>query len=210
MAIPAKNNGTSRELIPANNYLARCIRVIHIGEVKETINGTTKILDKVRIGWELPTLKKVFREGEPEKPFVIEEEYTLSTHEKSSLSKMLESWRGKAFTQQEREMFDVETILNAPCMLNVIHKPSKDGTKVYEKISGVTRVPDGFDVPKMINDPLIINYTNWNQAKFDTLPDFIKDKMKSSRQYIAMTQPENVETHQEEFSSDHSADDLPF
>ena len=64
MAIIATNNGTTRELIPANNYLARCYQMVEIGTVKESILGKEVIAHKVRIGWELPTELKVFN---PEK-----------------------------------------------------------------------------------------------------------------------------------------------
>jgi hypothetical protein len=62
MAINATNEGKPRELIPAGNYVARCYQMIHIGSVTENIMGEEKQLNKVRIGWELPTELRVFKE----------------------------------------------------------------------------------------------------------------------------------------------------
>ena len=85
MAINATNNGTKRELIPSGNYVARCYQMIEIGTVNEVIQGTQKQLHKVRIGWELPTELKVFKEENGEQPLVISKDYTLSLNEKSNL-----------------------------------------------------------------------------------------------------------------------------
>jgi len=63
MAINATNTSTPRELIPAGNYIARCYKMLHIGTNLETIDGKTQLMNKVRIGWELPTETKVFDEA---------------------------------------------------------------------------------------------------------------------------------------------------
>jgi hypothetical protein len=55
MAINATNSGVKKDPIASGNYAARCYQMIHIGTVSELILGEKKILNKVRIGWELPT-----------------------------------------------------------------------------------------------------------------------------------------------------------
>lgn len=211
MAITATNNSQPRELIAAGNYPARCYQMIEIGTVKETIMGAEKILHKVRIGWELPNELKVFNEDKGEQPRVISKEYTLSLHEKSSLRGVLKSWRGRDFTEDEAKAFDITKLLGVPCMINIIHKNGKaDPTKVYEEISGITGIPKGLTVPDQINKTICIEYDNFNQQAFNDLPDFIKDKMKSSLEYAAMSQPEAVQMHEDTFNSDKEFDDLPF
>ena len=69
MAINATDSGTSRELIPAGNYIARCYQMIEIGTVTENIMGKQVIAKKVRVGWELPNELRTF-EGK-ERPLVI-------------------------------------------------------------------------------------------------------------------------------------------
>lgn len=207
MAINATDSGTSRELIPAGNYIARCYQMIEIGTVAENIMGKQVIAKKVRVGWELPNELRTF-EGK-ERPLVISKEYTLSMNEKANLRKDLASWRGKDFTQEEAKCFDITKLLGVPCMLNIIHKPgASDPTKIYERIAGITGIPKGVTPPQQITPTYLLSYDSFDESKFDDLPDFIKDKMKTSLEYGSMKNPH----HKNMDSSDISGpeDDLPF
>ena len=205
MAITATTNSTVKEIIPAGNYIARCYQMIEIGTVNELIMGENKVLKKVRIGWELPTELKVFNEEKGEQPFVRSKEYTLSMHEKSSLRADLKSWRGKDFTEEEARAFDITKLIGKPCMINIIHKPSKsDPTKIYDNIAGITPLPKGVTMPEQINPTFVLSYDSFNQEAFEALPDFIKDKMKGSLEYAAIHQPNAVQTQAQH------EDDLPF
>ena len=205
MSIIAKNTNTQRELIPAGTHLARCYQMIEIGTVKENIMGTEKVLTKVRVGWELPEEKRDFGKGE--QPFSISKEYTLSMHEKSNLRKDLESWRGKGFSDKDAEGFDITKLLGVPCMLNIIHREAKNGN-VYDNIAGIMPVPKTMKCPEQENKTFVLSYDHFDHAAFETLPDFIKDKMKSSLEFAAMQQPGHREVSNEDLNN--IADDLPF
>lgn len=209
MPILASNNSTPRELIPAGNYIARCYQMIEIGTVTEIVMGQPKTLKKVRIGWELPEETRVFRQENGEQPLVISKEYTLSMNEKSNLRKDLKSWRGKDFTEEEAKSFDITKLLGQPCMLNIIHNPSKsDPTKIYEQISGITSIPKGMKVPAQVNDTVMISYDSFDKEAFEALPDFIKVKMKGSLEYASLKNP-----HEREMITpigEEENDDLPF
>ena len=188
MSIIASTKQAPRELIPADNYIARCYQMVQIGTVVENIKGDIKILSKVRIGWELPTELKVFKEENGEHPLVVSEEYTLSLADSSNLRKMLVSWRGKDFTVEEAEAFDLTVLLGQPCMINIIHKPAKsDPSKIYANIGSISRVPKGMAVPKAINPIFELSYDQFDFNKYNTLPDFIKTKMATSVEYKALT-----------------------
>jgi len=203
MAINATSNGTTaRELIPTGNYIGRCFKMVHIGTIKEIILGEEKILNKCRISWELPTEMRVFSEEKGEQPLVIEKEYTLSMHEKSNLRKDLKSWRGKDFTETEAECFDITKLMGVPCFINIIHKPSKkDAKKFYEEIAGITPMPKGVTCPEQINPTFIFDYDDFDLEKFNSLPDFIKNKMITSLEYEARALKINDIVNE---------DDLPF
>jgi hypothetical protein len=209
MAINATNSGQQRQLIESGNYIARCYQMIHIGTVSEVILGQQKILNKVRIGWELPTELKVFKEENGEQPCVISKEFTLSMNEKATLRKTLASWRGKDFSEDEAKCFDVTKLLGKPCMLNIIQKPSKDGTKLYNEIAGVTPLPKGFECPPQINENLLWDYDTANMNVFEKLPDFLKDKIKESLEWQALQQP-NATHIDSPHSLSEPVDDLPF
>lgn len=216
MAINATSSGASRELIPAGNYIARCYQMLHIGTITETIQGQQKVLNKVRIGWELPTELKVFRQENGEEPCVISKEFTLSMHEKATLRKVLASWRGKDFTEGEAKCFDITKLLGISCMLNIIHKSSKDGLKTYEEIAGVSPMPKGVPCPQQINKTIVLDYDNFNYEVYNLLPDFIKTKVQSSEEYKKLHSPQDFSMDQmphsfEEINSNTNiADDLPF
>jgi len=210
MITATNNGGSNNEPIQAGTYAARCYEMIQIGTIKEVIEGKEKQLNKVRITWELPTELKVFKEEKGEQPLVISKEFTLSMHEKSTLRKFLESWRGKSFTEEESKAFDITALLGKPCMISVIHTTSKQG-KTYANISGVTSVPKGMNVPDQINPTSVLSFDNWDWDIFNSLPEFIRKKIESSEEYQVLNAPET----ENKFvggpqDSSPSNDDLPF
>jgi hypothetical protein len=209
MAIYATNTATQRELIPAGMHVARCYQMIEIGTVTEIVLGNSVTHPKVRIGWELPEERRVFNEEKGEQPFVISKEFTLSMHEKATLRKILESWRGKGFSEDEAKGFDITKLLGVPCMLNIIHKQGKDGTKTYEEITSVVPLPKSMKCPPQENTNFCLSYDRFDQTLFEKLPDFIKDKMKSSIEYTSMQTP-NVHDMTNEHQQQEEPDDLPF
>lgn len=202
MSIYAEQNSTPREPIEAGVHLARCYKMIFLGTVQENmvINGkpTVKTLKKVRIGWEFPELLKVFKEEKGPQPLVYEQEFTLSMGDKANLRKMLESWRGRPYTDEEAVKVDITKLLGQPCMINLTHKKSQNG-KIYEQLASVIPVPKQMTCPLQINSDFELNYTDsWSKERFDSLPAFITDKMKSSMEYQQMINP-----HQDEFVDEH-------
>ena len=207
MSIIATNNGVGGnfEPIPTGNYPARCFSMIHIGTIEETILGQTKILNKVRITWELPTELKVFKEENGEQPMVISKEFNLSLHEKSTLRNFLKNWRGKDFTEEEAKAFDVTKLIGVPCMLNITHKKSKDGQRVYAEIGSISAMPKGFVCPNQINDSFIFTYDDFDNETFMNLPEFLRLKMVTSVEFKKIQGIEH-----EENSDTNNDDDLPF
>lgn len=208
MAIKAAA-GTPRELIPAGNYVAICYSMVQIGTIDNTYKGVTKKTPKIRLGWELCDELKVFKEGEVAKPLVIEKEYSLYMTDKSNLRKDLESWRGATWTDKEAEDFDITKLVGAPCMLNIIHHTADSG-KVYEKISGITKLPKSMTAPKQFNPKRVLEFDNWNQEVFDKLPDFITDQIKTSLEYQGMNQPALVDGNGKPIDTPDTETGLPF
>jgi hypothetical protein len=205
MPIIAENNGTNYTPIPAGNHIARCYEMIQIGTVVEQSGMYAgKEMHKVRLTWETPDETHDFGKGL--QPFSISKEFTLSMNEKATLRKMLESWRGKAFTEDEAKRFDITKLLGKPCMISVIHKTSKTG-KNYAEISSIATLPKNFVCPDQVNPSRILSFDEWNESIFDTLPDFLKNKIKSSKEYAALMNPSTTEAGKSEHSTE---DDLPF
>jgi hypothetical protein len=146
----AKGGGGGFEPIPVGTYIARCVSVIDLGYQESEYLGVPKIQEKVYIGFEVPEVRVKWTKDdvEHEGAGLIGSIYTNSIYEKANLGGHLISWRGRPFTDEEKEAFDLFTVLDVPCMLSVIHKPSKDGSRVYANISAIMGLPKGTTAPK--------------------------------------------------------------
>lgn len=174
-----------RELTPAGNHLARVYQILHIGTVTSDFkddDGNEKTINTVRIGWELPNEMRKFKEGQEERPMVISQDYTLSMNEKAKLRKLVEGIIGTALDEKEADSFDVTKLMGLPCMIQINHKTSKAGNE-YAFVASAATIPKGMKAPKAINAPQLLDYDNWNQDLFNSLPDFIKEDISSSYQY---------------------------
>jgi len=192
MAIIATNKGGGSNYtpIPAGNHIARCYSMIELGTLTEVILGQEKTMKKIRMTFELPDELKVFNAEKGEQPCVISKEFALSMNEKSNLRAFLKSWRGKDFTEEEAVAFDVTKLLGVPCLLNIIHKPSKkDPSRIYDEIASATPLMKNMVCPPQINPTFEFGLDVWNQEAFDTMPDFIKDKIRTSKEYVQMFAP---------------------
>lgn len=172
---------------PAGNHIARVYSVIHLGIQAEEYMGEEKLMDKVRIGFELPLENTVFKEGDEPKPFTISQEYTLSMGDKANLRKLVEGMIGHGLLEQDAVSFDVLDLMGRACMLNVIHKTSAKGNE-YAQIVGAAPLPKGIDAPIQVNRAFIFDFEeNFSDEKLERLPDFIKDKIKGSMDYKRLT-----------------------
>lgn len=208
MAIIATNESKPRELLPAGNHVAVCYEMIHIGTVTKLIQGDMKTLNEVRLTWEVGDEMREF-DG-VQKPMVISKDYTLSMNPKANLRKDLDSWRGVAFTEEEAKAFDITKLIGVPCMVNVIHNKANNGN-TYANVSGITPLHKSMTKPKQHNPSSELSYSAWDQAKFDKLPSFIKEKMQGSEEYKTMFGgATEAATTESPATTPEGADDLPF
>lgn len=170
------------ELVEPGNYMARCYSMIQLGTHVSEYAGKQTKRERVRITWELPTELK--KEGEyAGKPFAIGEEFTLSMSDMGNLRPMLESWRGKAFTEEEAQSFDITKVLEIPCLLNVIHKTNKDGKKTFAVIQSVSPLPKGMTCPPQVNETFIFTTEDFDGSELSKLPEFIQKRIMDSLEY---------------------------
>lgn len=184
----AKSGGGDFTPAPAGNHRAVCTRFIDLGTHKEVnLKGQEVMRRNVVIGWEL--CDELIETEDGEKPQVVTEFYTWSTHEKANLRKMLESWRGKKFTEKELETFDVKNLLGVSCMVNVSHKEKKaGGTRAV--VANVSPLPKGMEKGQPAGDILYVALEPdlFDVEAFDTLSDWFKEKIRSSPEFAAMNE----------------------
>lgn len=201
-----KKEGDFKQVEPGL-YVARCYSMIEIGTIEQDYLGEKKSIHQVNITWELPTEMEVFKEEKGPEPYVVSKTYTLSMHEKANLRKDLESWRGKGYTEAETKRFDITKLIGQPCMINIIHEPSKtDSSKKYVRVASISPLMKGQECPPQINPTKLLSFEDFNWELFETLPDWIKDKIKSSEEYQVLVEPQAV-TAKEDQDEDN---DMPF
>jgi hypothetical protein len=137
MAIIAKD--TRKEFTPAPEGLhqAVCVDVVDLGLVE----GPWGAKPKVRIVWQLDQTNP-----ETGKRFVVSQQYTLSLNEKATLRHHLEAWRGRKFSAQELQGFDLEKLLGVNGQVQVVHALSDDG-RIWANVQAI--VPLGKGMTKM-------------------------------------------------------------
>lgn len=169
------------ELMEAGNYLARCVQVIDHGtQYNERYNNTSR---KVLLGFEFPTETKEVN-GE-QVPWLQWRSFTLSLSDNANLRKELTSWRGKAFTHEELQGFDLCTVLGVPCMVNVQQYEGNDGV-TRNGLGAITPVPKGMEVPKQVTPSIKFLLHEFDQEVFDTFSEHHQEKIKKSKEYQEM------------------------
>ncbi len=172
----------NRILPPPGNHLARLIEIIYIGTQKSEQYGNESF--KIRMKWELPNEKAVFKEGDTEKPFVVSKKMTLSMGGKSTLRPFAEGMLGTTLKDEEAYAFDIDELIGCACMLYVTIDEKGDAT--YVNINNATPVPKGMVCPPPFNDIKILSYEKWNEDYFQKLPEFIRDEMTKTPEYAVM------------------------
>lgn len=128
---------------PAGSHAATCCDVVDLGIVKTNFNNQPKSQHKVAVVWQTGESR------DDGKPFLVKKRYTMSLHEKASLRKDLESWRGRSFTDDELNGFDLEVLIGVPCMISVVHA-AQNGS-VFANVSAIMKLPKG--LPPVGIDP---------------------------------------------------------
>lgn len=180
-----KNEGGNFELTPDGTFVARCYRFIDLGSHDQQYQGESKGLKRlIMIGFELPT--ELMADG---RPFSIHKRYTWSMHEKATLRKDLEAWRGAKFTDADFGPggFDVRNLLGKACTVGIIH--SQSGENTYANIASIGKAMKGVEIPEAINAPVYFSLEpgNFDAQVFDTLSDKLKDFIRDTPEYRSAT-----------------------
>jgi hypothetical protein len=179
MAKLPKDEGGDFEIAPAGSHLAVCYRVIDLGTQQSSYQGEITLYRKLLIMWELPDER--MSDG---RPFIISSQYTWSMSERANLRKDLEAWRGRGFTEEDFETFDTENLLGVPCLLNVVHRPAKDGSRVYANIGGIGPLPRGMKWEGTTKNEMVHFWIcKEDLPKLEKLSERLRRKIESSPEY---------------------------
>jgi hypothetical protein len=169
------SNSAPSEPAPAGNQLAICVGVIDLGTQFSAYYNEWK--PKIMLQWELAD--EMMADG---RPFMVNQRYSLSLHERSALRKILQSWRGRPFTDEEAAGFDVKGVLGAPCFLTITHAKSTQGDGVFANVDSVNLLPKRVDPPKPVN-PLRHYSLEDGEPEKAGLPEWICKVIRKSREF---------------------------
>lgn len=186
--LPKPTEGSDYTPPPAGTHPATCYRFIDLGTQKSTFNGTTKLQHKIVLSWEITDLDVRMDDGHP---FTISQRFTWSMHEKATLRKTLEAWRGQPFTDADfgEGGFNTRKLLGVGCLLSIIHN-EKDG-KVFGNINGVMKLPNGMTAMPAENPHVFFSLdpSEFDRDVLSKLSDSLQDMIKASPQYQAIINP---------------------
>jgi hypothetical protein len=162
--------GSSAPAVEAGLYPARLVSVIHLGHI-EGYQGA--ISDQVRFTFEIPS--EVNAEG---KPALISKESTLTFTDRSFITKLAKA----VGIDTETQDLDLTDLLGKTCMVNLEEKTAKASGNKYVKVETVAPLAKGMEVEAQINESFWYSVAEHDQEKFDSMPDFLQDKIKTSEE----------------------------
>lgn len=190
MALTISENQGSFEELPEGKHNAVCYRIIDIGTHMELKFGSTTEYEKkhtVIFFWE--TLDEKMEDG---RPFGVNRWYKLSLHEKSTLYRDLDTWKG-GITNEELAGLDLTKLLGVNCVLNIVHND-----KGRSKVKAVHRLDD--TVVPTVNEAFTFDIDTYVSAdnkeemkKVSMMPEFFVDKIESSIEVEAWSQKNSTE-----------------
>ena len=207
MAFVATKPASNYTPPPEGMHIARCYRLIDLGTQPKSYQGKpTGEARKIMASWELLGEDRM----DDGKPFTISKSWFLSMHEKASLRKDLESWRGKSFTPEDENSFDVSKLMGAYCLLNVVQETGQDGSN-YTKIKAITPLIKGMPKPEPVNPNFIFDADEPDMSAYEKFSDKMKELISGSREWKARKaggKPSTTATHGSGF--DDMDSDIPF
>lgn len=204
-------------LPPAGGHPAVCYIMAMLGTQEFSYEGEASKKQAIMFSFELLG-DEMMKDG---RPFSINTRIMpFSSHEKSNLRKMVQSWRGQPYTEQQlMEMggLPVSKLIGQPAYVNVVHNSSANKPdRVYANIFSVMKLPKGIPAPKPVNDPVVYSAAHHDQAAFNKLPEYIQAKVVMSPEYQAHmarlkpVDPSHPDARRNSENPDPFADEIPF
>lgn len=147
--IPAAHTGggsggdDARYEVPEpGNHIACLVGLIDLGSHEQLFEGvSTGWRRRVFMVWELLAEQK--SDGSP---FYLGREFTLSWHEKSAFRQWFEKWRCKKYAAGDTP--NPAAALGQGCLLTVVTKSNRDGSRTYAMAEGISALPRGSVLPR--------------------------------------------------------------
>lgn len=201
MALVVKDKGGADIApVPTGMHHAVCYGVVDVGT--QPAWGKFPARPKVVMLYEFPELRIDLPDKQNEgkkvnlpRALSIKETATLAS--KGNLRGILENWRGRPFTEQELEGFDLNNVIGANALINVVHEQGRgeNAGKTYANISTINPLPKGMKKLTAENPPCFFSFSEYpNTAEIAfpaNLPSWIHGLILQSDEYILRSQKGN-------------------
>jgi hypothetical protein len=186
MGFEIKNEGGDRTLIDEGSYPCALVHIVDCGTQTSKLYGDSR---KLALGFYAADLTGTDEKG---KQVDLDDQIRYRTlpaklTKKSDLGKLLKKWQG--IVVEKGETFDLDELLGQEGMLNIVHSDEDDDGNIWDNIDSVTRLPKstkGPKVPKKIDVMSLYLDETFDKDFFDTLPDFLKEKIQKTPEYKAL------------------------
>lgn len=213
--IASDNGGQVIEKLENGVYTAISSAIIDLGLQRNEQFG--KIQRRFMMIWNIVG-EEVEINGEKQ-PRTISKEYSFSLNEKSTLRKDLQAWRGKPFSEEELQGFNILAVLNKACQLQIILE--EKNSKKYNNIAGIMSLPKGSSIQALEDTYYFDMEEPKSWENYCKIPGWIQEKIKKAENLESTNfdkyikgYDEMMKEHEEENNTSTEiiapADDLPF
>ena len=168
MGLTAKSTGEDFPQHPSGTTIGRCYGVVDLGTQD---GGQFGPKHQCLIIWESTELM------EDGRPFSLSKYYTVSLNEKANLYGDLVAWRGRDFTPEELDAFNVQNVIGAPVMLTVIHND-----KGKARVANVAKIMKGAPVPEPVNQTLKFSFEDKDEIP-GHMPEWMQKMVHAAPEY---------------------------
>jgi len=210
------NKSSKFEIVPSGSHLARCYQIVDLGTQQTEWNGKPKLQHSVLIYFEVHGEDA---NGKPTstpdgKPMMITKKYTVSLSDNSYLRADLRGWRGREFTKEELDKFELKNVLGHWAMLSVIHNESKGVT--YANIDSITQVSSVVKkagLPEPHNELVLFDLDEPDMEVFNKFSAGLQEKIKASAEWrtkFGNFDPSETQHGKPKHADSDMDDDIPF
>ena len=182
-----ENERTQKPLPPEGQTLGLCYSIIDLGTQVTSYPGKPPgEAHQLQLSWELPKYRAVFNQEVGEQVMALFQTYTFSLSEKANFRKMIDSWIGKPVKELNDET--MQKFLGRPCMIQVVHAPSKDGKLKYANIAmkglGIYKRPADVPFPdKTENEKIFFSLSAFSWETYNKLPKFMQETIAKCKEW---------------------------
>lgn len=181
---PHDGGGEDFGRIEDGSYPARLVQIIDIGEQEridfDTGKPTGQYQRRLFLTFEFPT-ETIEMNGE-EWPRWQSMEVTLSFHKRAKLPQIVSALDPKY------QVTDLSELVGRPALVTI--GSTKNGRP---KITNIVQLPKGMQVEDLKSPPVVFDMDDFDVEVFNTLPNFIQNRIKEAKNFSADMLPDNNE-----------------